>query len=57
MDLGTIMKKIDEHCYNTPKQWVSDIEQISRNALEYVYMLEMLSVTGYFHFWSTIYSS
>ncbi len=36
MDLGTMMKKIDEHCYTLPKQWIADIELIARNALEYV---------------------
>lgn len=34
MDLGTVMKKIDEHQYMTPKQWVEDIDLIARNALE-----------------------
>jgi len=34
LDLGTMMKKIDEHCYTLPKQWVTDIELVARNALE-----------------------
>ena len=34
MDLGAIMKKIDEHRYTTPKQWISDVDLITRNALE-----------------------
>ena len=39
MDLGTIMKKIDDHYYNIPKQWIADIELISRNALEYAFYI------------------
>jgi hypothetical protein len=34
MNLGTVMKKIDEHRYTTPKQWISDVDLITRNALE-----------------------
>ena len=36
MDLSTVMKKIDEHQYNTPKQWLNDIDTITMNSLEYV---------------------
>lgn len=35
MDLSTVMKKIDEHSYTTPKQWIKDIDLITINALEY----------------------
>ena len=34
MDLGTVMKKIDEHRYTVPKRWLQDIDLITRNALE-----------------------
>ena len=34
MDLSTVMKRIDEHCYTTPKQWLHDVELITKNALE-----------------------
>ena len=51
MDLGTMMKKIDEHCYTLPKQWIADIELIAKNALEYVVVILhcwcfSLSLTG-----------
>jgi len=29
MDLGTIMKKIDEHRYTTPRQWITDVDLIA----------------------------
>jgi SpoVK/Ycf46/Vps4 family AAA+-type ATPase len=35
MDLSTVMKKIDERCYQTAKEWLQDIDLITRNALEY----------------------
>lgn len=35
MDLGTVMKKIDEHRYSFPKEWIADVDLIARNALEY----------------------
>jgi hypothetical protein len=34
MDLSTIMKKIDEHRYIFPKQWIEDVDLIAKNALE-----------------------
>ena len=34
MDLSTVMKCIDEHCYETPGEWLGDIDLITRNALE-----------------------
>lgn len=34
MDLSTIMKKIDEHRYTFPKQWIGDVDLIAKNALE-----------------------
>ncbi len=34
MDLSTIMKKIDEHRYTVPKQWITDVNLIAKNALE-----------------------
>ena len=34
MDLSTVMKKIDERCYQTAKEWLQDIDLITRNALE-----------------------
>ena len=34
MDLSTVMKKIDEHQYITPSSWLTDIDLITRNALE-----------------------
>ena len=36
MDLSTIMKRIDEHQYSIPSQWLKDIDLITKNALEYV---------------------
>ena len=35
MDLSTMMTKIDLHKYETVQQFMSDIELICRNALEY----------------------
>ena len=35
MDLSTVMKKIDERKYDTPKQWLKDIDLITTNSLEY----------------------
>uniref|UniRef100_A0A1X7TLY5 Bromo domain-containing protein n=1 Tax=Amphimedon queenslandica TaxID=400682 RepID=A0A1X7TLY5_AMPQE len=35
MDLSSVMKKIDEHRYNVPKEWLNDIDLITCNALEY----------------------
>ena len=34
MDLGTIMKKIDEHQYTLPRQWLADVDKITKNAIE-----------------------
>ena len=34
MDLSSVMKKIDEHRYNVPKEWLYDIDLITCNALE-----------------------
>jgi len=34
MDLSTVMNRIDEHCYTTPKQWLYDVELITKNALK-----------------------
>lgn len=34
MDLSSVMKKIDEHRYNVPKEWLDDIDLITFNALE-----------------------
>lgn len=34
MDLSTIMKKIDEHRYTFPKQWIGDVDLIAKDALE-----------------------
>ncbi len=34
MDLSTIMRKIDEHRYTTPKQWMIDVNHITMNSLE-----------------------
>lgn len=47
-----MMKKIDEHCYTLPKQWIADIELIARNALEYVTFIicaDSLIVSQLFH--------
>jgi ATPase family AAA domain-containing protein 2 len=35
MDLETMMTKIDQHCYESAKDFLTDIEQICANALEY----------------------
>ena len=35
MDLETMMTKIDQHCYESAKDFLTDIEQICSNALEY----------------------
>ena len=34
MDLGMIMRKIDEHQYSLPKQWLDDVDRITKNAIE-----------------------
>ena len=35
MDLSTMMSKIDLHKYETVKEFISDLDQICKNALEY----------------------
>ena len=35
MDLETMMTKIDQHCYESAKDFLADIDQICANALEY----------------------
>lgn len=35
MDLSTVMTKIDKHQYFTAKDFLTDIDLISSNALEY----------------------
>lgn len=35
MDLETMMTKIDQHAYESAKDFLADIEQICMNALEY----------------------
>ena len=34
MDLSTVMRKIDDHRYTVPRQWLDDIDLITKNALE-----------------------
>ena len=34
MDLSTVMRKIDEHRYTLPREWLQDVDLITRNALE-----------------------
>ena len=34
MDLSTVMRKIDDHRYSLPRQWLHDVNLITKNALE-----------------------
>ena len=34
MDLGTIMRNVDAHKYTLPKQWLDDVDRITKNAVE-----------------------